>query len=533
MRARYAMRRLMGVYRSEEGVALVTGILVSAIVLTLSISAVAISIHNTDASGYDRRRLMAVNAAESGIDFYYARLATTGFANLANQGTLPAGHTVSQDGFCSVTGTTSTTPSSTFVVTPTFYVPNSPTQYRCDEYATFASGANANGPWYVELTSVGTAMGQSTPQRIMTSRARLSRGRSGLVFPSAAILGNSQVSLSSQLTLKGYGANNADVYVNGNLSVSTASRIEGNMYVQGNATVANGNFRATGDVWAKSWLKISGGTIEGQAISSTSTTTACPGGSNPANASICVSGNTNVYGGAKAVGEISVKTPAYVKAPLNRYTSGIGDPPTISYPTYTFTAGDWSDPPYVTKNSCADVITEINNWTTGNKYIRLTGSSGTNCTLSISSPKTLPGNLAVLTDGGITMPSNTHLRSAMSTAPTVYFFTGLSTLNDPAQASCTSAGHFVAQSNTSVAPDLTITPTPPSPKLVVFTPNSCTTTFASNALNDAHGQVFSGTVTFASNQLFWYTPISLPEETAAQAAGYLVDPVYRREAATS
>jgi hypothetical protein len=63
--------------RGEDGVALVTAILVSMVVLILSASAVSLAIHNTDASGYDRRRLQAVDAA--GRDAYYAMLNSTAF----------------------------------------------------------------------------------------------------------------------------------------------------------------------------------------------------------------------------------------------------------------------------------------------------------------------------------------------------------------------------------------------------------------------------------------------------------------------
>ena len=38
---------------------------------------VAQSIHDVDSSGYDRRRLQSVNAAEAGNNYYYAYLQST------------------------------------------------------------------------------------------------------------------------------------------------------------------------------------------------------------------------------------------------------------------------------------------------------------------------------------------------------------------------------------------------------------------------------------------------------------------------
>jgi hypothetical protein len=495
--------------KSEDGAALITAILASAVVLILSASAVSLAIHNTDSSGYDRRRLQAVDAAEAGIDAYYAMLNTTGFSDVP---------TVTGSSSCVLTRSLSATPASTFTVTPTFYTskPADPTQGvpGCPQTSPFST--------YVVLRSVGSVVGQTAPIRTIQSMARLSTTGGSLVFPPTAMLGNVSIGLSANVQVFGNGSNNADLYSNGNISVSTQSNIKGNMYVQGTVDIANGNFQVTGDVWASSWVKVSGGWIGGAVISSGSTTTTCPTGSSPASASICLSGNTTVGAltseGAKAGGAISVKSPAVVNGTQSPNTSGIGNPPAQTYPTYDsakFTQSGATDfPGYVTSTSCSAAQTAINNWTTGNLYIRLTG-----CPSFTQLPtKAVPGNLAILTDGGITMTTPTKLTNgdASGAGHTVYLVTGLS--QSSTAATCTSGGDFVAQANTGFGSNL---------KSLLFTPQACQVTINSNAFNGS-GQIFSGRINFNSNTSLTYAPISLPSEPAG-ISGVYVDIVYKRE----
>lgn len=495
--------------RGEDGVALVTAILVSMVVLLLSVSAVSLAIHNTDASGYDRRRLQAVDAAEAGIDAYYAMLNSTAFTAAG----LDAVEGV--DAQCRMTRTLTTSPPSTVTVTPTFYTDSANSHPASCPDATFLE-FNAKGPWYVSLTAVGSVVGQATPTRTMQSRARLSVNGSGLTFPAAAMLGYNAINFSANVQVYGSGSNNADLYSDGNITVTTQSNIKGNMYVTGSAYIANGNFQVAGDLWASSTVRVDGGWIGGAVISAGSTTTACAPGSSPASASICVSGNTTVgaltSGGAKTGGVISVKSPATVNGTLSPGTSGIANPPTQTYPSYTFTAGDW--PGYVTKTTCTDALNAINTWASGDLYIRLTGCSD----FTQLPTKALPGNLAILTDGAITMSTPAKLTNGDGTgaAHTVYFFTGLS--QSSTAPTCTSGGNFTAQANTGIGSNL---------KSIVFTPRACSTTIQSNAFNGT-GQIFSGTINFASNGSFTYAPITLPQETETMVGVY-VDPVYKRE----
>ena len=60
----------------ERGIAMVVALLVTMVVTLISIAVVAQSVHDLDASGNDRRRLLSVNAAEAGTNAWYAHLQT-------------------------------------------------------------------------------------------------------------------------------------------------------------------------------------------------------------------------------------------------------------------------------------------------------------------------------------------------------------------------------------------------------------------------------------------------------------------------
>ena len=458
-------RRLEG----EDGVAMVTAIMVSFVVALLSISAVSLAIHNTDASGYDRRRVMALDAAEAGIDRYYQLLSTTAFSQVT---------TATGSSSCVLTQALTTTPATSFTVTPTFYASDpdagSPTGYSCPQTSPVST--------YVKLSSAGSVSGTSSPVRTMLSKARLTLN--GLSLPPAAIFANQAVALNANIGVLGNGANNADVYSNGDVSVTTQSRIYGNLYAQGSATISNGNFQLAGNLWAKNAVSVSGGRIGGSVTSSAST--------------IAVSGNTRVSGDAKAGSTITVSNPAQVLGTQSPNTPGIANPPSLTYPTYTYNSSDW--PGIQTQTSCSGATTAISSWTSGDLYIRLTGC----LSLTVSS-KTLPGNLGILTDGSISFPSNTRWMSTTG-VHNVYLFTGMA-------GTC---GDLSASSNSGISGPL---------QVLLFTPGACTVTVNSNSWN-ASGQIFSGTVNFNSNTTMAYAPVSLPN---GNGTGSYVDVVYRCE----
>ena len=68
--------------QGEEGIAMITAILVSAVVFTLSITAASLAIHSSGQSGLDRQRVQVVADAEAGVNMAFSTLQTTPTASL-------------------------------------------------------------------------------------------------------------------------------------------------------------------------------------------------------------------------------------------------------------------------------------------------------------------------------------------------------------------------------------------------------------------------------------------------------------------
>jgi len=69
----------------ERGLAMVVALMVVFVVLLLSTVVAAQSIHNGNASGYDRRRLQSVGAAEAGLNYFYNYLEQTAVSTLSTR----------------------------------------------------------------------------------------------------------------------------------------------------------------------------------------------------------------------------------------------------------------------------------------------------------------------------------------------------------------------------------------------------------------------------------------------------------------
>ncbi|MDQ4004831.1 MAG: pilus assembly PilX N-terminal domain-containing protein, partial [Actinomycetota bacterium] len=99
--ARYLRARL----QDERGVAIITALLISMIVVTLGATSVALAVHNSEASSFDRRRVQSIAAAEAGVNFYFSHL----------QSGAP------EDFDCAISETLASTPAARFDATVTFY----------------------------------------------------------------------------------------------------------------------------------------------------------------------------------------------------------------------------------------------------------------------------------------------------------------------------------------------------------------------------------------------------------------------------
>src|SRR6266545_4727977 len=156
----------------ERGVALVVALLVSFVVLLLGTAVVSLSLHNLDASGYDRRRLLSVGAAEAGLDTYYETIERTPPSSLP----------------CTLSGSVSSGPS-----TATYEASIEVFNAAGAEIACPPSGTSA-----VAAMITSTGRSGSTLARTMQSYVRMSPIYGGW---SAAIFADTPTTIGQRMTI--------------------------------------------------------------------------------------------------------------------------------------------------------------------------------------------------------------------------------------------------------------------------------------------------------------------------------------------
>jgi len=461
------IRRLQAIHDDERGMALVVSLMVAFVVLMLSTIVVAQSIHSLDSSGLDRRRLTAVNAAEAGTAAWWEDLQTTALSSLD----------------CATkTQTLESGPSeASFTADATFYAADGTTEMDC------LSFSNENYPEYVKVSSTGTSEG-GVP-REMETFARLSPIYGGT---GSAIMSNNGATFSNNFDIYGLNGNDGNVYVlSGNLTIGNSTEIRGNVYVpNGSATLSN-SAHIHGGLWTLNAISMTNSTrVDGDLR----TNTGAANGSNSASVGgDAYSGST--IGAGLAVG--GTRYPNYTLPPV----------PTLTYPTFTYDPADWADFTISTFTDCAAAKSFITggSWT-GNRVVRIEAA----CSLAFSNNTniTVPGDLAIITDGSISMANKTTWNGTVGSVKRLMFL-------KPVGTSCAGSA-FTEQNNTDYN----------NLNVVVYVPPTCSVTMANQNL--MKGQVYGGTVGISNNFSMTYTPVLVPG-LGTDIAGFHQDISYVRE----
>ena len=459
------------IHKGEEGVAIITALLTSTIVVILGTTVVQLAIHNSEGSAYDRRNVQSIAAAESGIDYYFSWLTATG----------------GQQPPCSVTRPMVGSPGS-FTVTPVFY----------DELDVPMQCPPPSDPAAVLLNSVGSSSGSST--RTMQAYAKLTTSTGGSFDNAGAVFGEDDVLFNSNATLGGNNFADADIYTNGDVYMDSNAIIYGKLYAQGTLTMKS-NVEVKKDVWTKGSISMdSNSIIRGSATAS-----------GPPTASITLQSDAHIYGGAKASGSITGGTVDVYRSPNQ---SGLQVPPSRTYPAFTFVAANWTAAGYTNQqtftgaSACSSAESYIkNSWTSGPLLVRI-AASGSTCQLTLDDDLyNIWGNLAIISDGQVNFDSNALFSLAAGTSADVFLMAGLSG-TDPCDISM--------DSNSRIGPGLVT---------LLYVPSSCTVEFNSNA-SITEGQVIGGSVNFNGNAQFAYERLTVP---GTGAGGFKQDVVYKRE----
>jgi len=222
---------LIRLRQEEEGLAMIIAIMIAFVILTLSVFVIQLSIHNSNQSAYDRRRVTSVAAAEAGIDAVWATIQSSTPQNLP----------------CSspATGTLGSSPgTATYSVTVTYYQSSGAALVGCP--------SQTNVPVAALLTSTGTTDSGAT--RKMQAYATLTPIQTGI---GAAIISNTGTSFTNNFTLNGNGSDNADIYIdNGDVSINSSPTVHGTIYVHAGGYSQGNNSIITGSVWANGAMTI-------------------------------------------------------------------------------------------------------------------------------------------------------------------------------------------------------------------------------------------------------------------------------------
>ena len=354
----------------ERGAMMVVAILVSMVLLTLSVYATKLAIHENTMSGYDRARVTSIAAAEAGIDWMWSTI------NRASPQSLPCTNPA--------TGTVGSAPiGSTYSVQAKWYN---------------ASGTLMNCPLSMSppypssglLTSTGTAAGVS---RKMQSFATLTPITGGI---GAAMLSQGATDLAQNFQLNPLTTLDADIYINtGDLNITNSPIVYGNIYVPaGNYSQANGSF-IKGNVWANGSVQVNQpAQVGGDVTSSTSS----------------LSGTGTIAGSMRAGTTIAS---SLVGSGTRTPNSPQGAPPSMPFPYVCWSAvspncsaqsADWTTAGYTVNNyaDCTSAKTALTTTTfNADTVIRINAV----CSLSISQSDVInfTKNLAIFTNGSITM----------------------------------------------------------------------------------------------------------------------------------
>lgn len=436
--------------RDERGIALMTAVLISAIVFIMGATAVTIAVHNSDAAGRSRRRVESIGSAEAGLDYYFSHLQDASPDEIQ----------------CTVSETLTGSPTAAFSVTVEFYA---------------ADGSVMNCPMGEDElpdSALITSAGQTSltdPTRTMQSFVYLIP-KAPKAFGDSAIFSHGDPVFNSNVTVFGGGSINADIYSNGSIILQSNAIAEGSVFAQGNITV-QGNAEVKRNVWAKGWVKMENQSVVRGAVTSSES-------------SITLTQSAHIYSNARAGTTISA--PAGSIDGLRIPNSPSDPPPLRPFPEYTYDPTDWqlpkTDPPYTIQNftDCTSARNFLLGPVIGKTVVRINAT----CELQIPSNRDVivREDLAIIADGGLRMRSNSRFVSDGNPHKLFLIF-GLAK---------TSPCDITWESNSDVGDDLTT---------LMYTP--CTINMNSNSFV-GKGQMFGGNVNFNSNSTLTFELIPIP-----------------------
>lgn len=452
---------------AEDGVALITALLVTVVASVLGVTAVQLAVHNDSASASDRARAQAIHAAEAGLEVSLQRVQTSSTSSLP----------------CAMTGTLNARGGASWTTALTYY----------DAYPMTAANV-------IPCTSVGGTLAGDTPafavrvvstgavpvtgrsvERVMETQAQLTPRR-GLF--DKALFSIESPDIKNNLTIWGQVGNDANFFTSGDWHCKNTFRIEGSLYVQGTLQMDNSCSVAV-DAWATDNISMyNSARIDHDAISSVGSLLISTTGGGLAVGNDVVVGTTCTGCAGKVGGSVT----------QNKVQ---GPPPTAEFPDITFTALDrqnwidegWGIEDFTSCDAARDWITQDSTHNSLKRVIRITGG----CTLTFANNTTVTrtADLAIITDGSITTQNLTRFRSGDGLWHDLQFI-----VETAAETTCPT-GDISFSNNTSFQ------------QLRFFVYSPCTVRMA-NGDSNARGQVYARTVGISNQINYTYSPTKIP-----------------------
>jgi len=471
----------------ERGVAMIISIAVAFIVLLLSTVVVAQSIHSLESSGYDRERLLSVNAAEAGTNHWYAFLETTPPGTMAANAGCDAG-----TGKLTISDVVQSGPSpAAFTSIGTFYAAGGSTEMNCSTFS------DTNYPSFAKVESTGTING--SPNRTIETYVRLTPNYGGF---GAAILAVNGPDFQGNFTVNGNTGNDGDIYVlNGNLNIQNAMTVYGNLYVPfGSALLRNGAI-VKGNLWTRDDMDLENpSTVEGASLSSEGD----------------IVGSGFINDDATAAGNVDSAT-LTIGGVVTEFVT-MPDVPTQSFPQITSSTASWITSGYTLVDysanagatKCAKARDWIKNtWASSgitNALIRIDET----CTFTPPNNETytIRGHLGILSDGGFNFSQRSTWNGTSGSIKHLHFISVYS-------ATCSSTTKDITVGNNTSFNSFT--------QVSFYTP--CKATL--NNQNAFAGQVLAKDVTIGNNFKMSYKPVLVPGITGV--TGFKQDISYIHE----
>lgn len=455
--------------RREEGVAMITAVLIGTATLLLSIVAVSLAVQNSEESGENKRRVQSAGAAEAGIDYVFALLED------ADADNVECGPVTQAMG----TGE--------FTATITFLDPS-------DDEIACSGNSLPEIPARVAIESEGRVGSASrTMQALVTLRPL-----GGAGFGPYAIFSEGDVEFDQEAKLAGNASNDADLYSNGDVVFDNEGKtLDGSIFAQGNVSLT-GEPVVQKDIWAGGTITLAAQSRVVEDVRSAASTTP----------SIELTGESEVGGDAEGMA-VSVCGDCDVAGDVDEDPPHPDPPPVESFPTFSYDASAWQAAGYTDKvySSCSAAKDFITNMPTGDYVVRITDT----CELSLDEETvSVLGNLAIISNGGVAIGGEGKFQP--DAGPHDLFFV----LGVGSPVGCTDH-NFVIGGNAEGKIEA---------GLPTFIHTPCEVVF--DAEGKVHtAQVIAGAVNIASEgKIDFFQPVSVP---GFGSSGWAVDVIYVRE----